>query len=100
MKVRIKNAVSKTAPDLHGRGVDFEAGEEVFIRIINYPGKYHPWLPNNQYSDWDFWQNGDVDLSIIFTKDEIEALILTPQEREKLKDAPFDSAPFETIVQA
>jgi hypothetical protein len=99
MKVRVKSPISKTAPDLHGRGVDFEAGEEVFIRICNYPGKYHPWLPNNQYSDWSFWENPDTDLSIIFTAEEIECLILSPSEKERLKDAPFDKAPFKVAVQ-
>lgn len=98
MKVRIKAPISKTAPDLHGRGVDFEAGEEVIVRDFNYPGKYHPWLPNNQYTDWDFWESTDTDLSIIFKAEEIEALILSPQEKHKLKDAPFNSAPFKVVV--
>lgn len=98
MKVRVKQPISKTAPDLHGRGVDFEAGEEVAIRVLNYPGKYHPWLPNKQYGNYSFWESPDTDLSIIFTADEIDALILSSEEREKFKDAPFDTAPFELLI--
>lgn len=94
MKIRVKEAICKSAPDLWGNGIDYAAGEEVGIRIINYPGKYHPWLPNNEYADWSFWTNGDTDLAIIFLEKEIEALLVTPQEREQLSAAPFDKASF------
>lgn len=89
MKVRIKQAVSKTAPDLHGRGVDFQAGEEVDVRYICYPP---------EYSEWSFWQSSDIDLSLIFTPKDIDALILTPQEQEQLSEVPLDSVPVEVIV--
>jgi hypothetical protein len=98
MKIRIKEAIGKSAPELWGKGIDYAAGEEVEIRIVNFPGKYHPWLPNNQYADWAFWTNGDIDLAIIFLEQEIEALLLTPQERDRLSAAPFDKASFQVEI--
>lgn len=98
MKVRIRKAISKSAPELWGKGIDYAAEEEVDIRIIDYPGKYHPWLPNNQYADWSFWTNGDTDLAIIFVENEIEALILTPRENQQLAAAPFNEASFQVEI--
>ena len=98
MKIRVKEPIGKSAPELWGKGIDYAAGEEIRITIINYPGKYHPWLPNNQYADWSFWTNGDTDLAIIFLEKEIDALLLTPQEREQLSAAPFDKASFKVEI--
>lgn len=101
MKVRIKHNTKKSAPRLHyttHEGSEFRKGQEIYISILNYPGKHHPWLANNQYTEWDFWVHTDVNTSPVFIAGDIDALILTPQERESLADAPFDSAPFEVIV--
>jgi|GEM_PF-3933165 len=126
MKVIIKNDIEKSVPERPSDGTEgymnFRKGEKIFVVIINYPGNHYPEQPGNQYSNCDSWVFKSLYLYPTFLADEIDALILTPQERESLTlwgrddegklnaliltpqereslaDALFNSAPFEVIV--
>lgn len=99
MKVRVKSAITKTAPgfiysNLWNTGISYQANEIVEISLAYFPGQA---FPHGTYEDWVFWTNSDVDYGIIFLGGEINQLILTQQDSQKLKDAPLESAPFEVI---
>lgn len=127
MKVVIKNDIEKSVPERPFDGefdgyMNFSKGEKIIVVIINYPGNHHPEQPGNQYSNCDSWVFKSLYLYPAFLADEIDALILTPQERESLTlwgrddkgklnpliltpqergslaDTLFNSAPFEVIV--
>jgi hypothetical protein len=129
MNVIIKNDIEKSVPERPFDGefdthMDFSRGEKIIVVIINYPGN-HRQQPEDRYSKYsncDSWVFQSVYLHPEFFADEIDtliltpqeresltlwkrgnegelnALILTPQERESLADALFNSAPFEVIV--
>jgi hypothetical protein len=129
MNVIIKNDIEKSVPEHPFDGefathMKFRKGEKIKIVIINYPGN-HRQQPEDRYSKYsncDSWVFQSVYLHPEFFADEIDALILTPQERESLTlwgrgdkgelntliltpqereslaDVLFNSAPFEVIV--
>jgi len=134
MNVIIKNDAEKFAPrhssysyeDSDGY-MNFRKGEKIEVLIINYPGNHRqqPEYRYSNYSNCDSWMFQTVSDHPVFFADEIDALILTPQERESLTlwtrddkgnhaliltpqetpqereslaDALFNSAPFEVIV--
>jgi hypothetical protein len=107
MNVIIKNDIKKFAPERSSYGIEsysingymnFSKGEKIIVVIINYPGNHHPEKQRNQYSNCDSWVFKSLYFYPAFLADEIDALILTPQERESLADTLFNSAPFEVIV--
>ncbi len=108
MKVQLARDVISRAPGLKlGQGFEghFKAGQEVPIKIIDYPGK--PVAPNTIASllgklvekDWVFWTEPNVDISMIFEAKDIAVLTLTTSERSELSQAPFDIAPFTLLVE-
>lgn len=97
MQIRLGKDNSQSCPGIH-KAVSFDKGEVLHISILNYPGKYHPWLPNNQYAEWSFWISNDVDLSPIFKESDIDQLILTQEERANLPEQ-LPTHSFEVIVQ-
>jgi hypothetical protein len=128
MNVIIKNDIEKYTPGHSSYGdshpyMDFKKGEKFEVVIINYPGNplRQPEGRFSTYSNCDSWVFQSVSYHSEFFADEIDALILTPQERESLTlwvrgkegrsaliltpqereslaDALFNSAPFEVIV--
>lgn len=108
MKVQLARDVISRAPGLTlGKGFEghFKAGQEVPIKVIDYPGK--PINPNTIASllgklvekDWIFWTDPNVDISMIFEAKDIAVLTLTSSERSELSQAPFDTAPFTIVVE-
>ncbi len=129
MKVIIKNDIEKSVPERPFDGefathMNFSRGEKIIVVIINYPGNYRqqPEDRYSKYSNCDSWVfqsfyfhpeffADEIDTLILTpqeresltlwekgNKGKLNALILTPQERESLADALFNSAPFEVIV--
>ena len=108
MKVQLARDVISRAPgSTLGKGFEghFKAGQEVPIKIIDYPGK--PINPNTIASllgklveeNWVFWTDPNVDISMIFEAKDIAVLTLTNSERSELSQAPFDTAPFTLLVE-
>lgn len=97
MQIRLGKDNSQSCPGDH-RTRRYKKGQIFHIAILNYSGKHHSWLPNNQHTDWDFWLSTDIDFSPIFKESDIDQLILTQSERDNLPEQ-LPSHSFEVIVQ-
>lgn len=101
IRIRLKQAIAKSAPDLRSP-IRYQAGELVYIQIVDYPGKPFPsgktqaLVAQQQgrepvYTNWDFWTSGDIDIALIFGQDDVQEVIIpnTPKWRDIMRDAPF-----------
>ena len=67
--IRLARVVSKGAPDLL-KPTQFRKGQIVRIEgWIDRPGELNSW--GKPYEEWRFWQNPDIDLSVIFGEEDV-----------------------------
>ena len=67
--IRLARDVSKGAPDLL-KPTQFRKGQIVRIEgWIDRPGELNSW--GKPYEEWRFWQNPDIDLSVIFGEEDV-----------------------------
>ena len=85
--VRLSADMEKGAPGLQ-RGVRLRAGQLFAIEgLINYPGEVQGPITRTQ---WAFWQDYDIDCSLIFNLYDISEIVVTHDDPrlELVKTAP------------
>ena len=96
--LRLKETVAQKPPDSY-RGVTHRAREWVEIRgYVRRPGEENPYsAPETQ---WSFWGSHDIDLSPIFSEDQVESVYVEPGHpyAAVLRDAADTEAGFSVTV--
>jgi hypothetical protein len=75
--IRLAKDLEKGAPDLP-RPVHFRKGQIVYIG-----GPIH--RPGERYKEWSFWENPDIDLAIIFGKEDVSEVYVWQGRCEQCK---------------
>lgn len=85
--IRLARDVSKGAPDLP-RPVHFRKGQIVRIEgWIDRPGELNSW--GKPYEEWRFWQNPDIDLSVIFGEEDVAEVYVWQGRCQKCKPIEY-----------
>jgi hypothetical protein len=100
-KIRIAQNCRKAAPEnLLGRA--YKQDELVPIIVWGWPGRPHQngtvaWHTSatHTHEHWSFWTGTDIDLSLIFTAEDITELFICPELAEQIGGTP---APFTITI--